>query len=134
MLQFWQKLTLAQQFALASLIVILPGSIGIAWWIPQRINDAVIKNAASGTALYMESLMAPLVPELQNNTGLSPETRQKLDSVLARARADGKLVSIKIWRLDGTIDYSTFAEVIGKKFEPSDSFHGCPRRRAWLCI
>jgi signal transduction histidine kinase len=122
MLQFWQKLTLAQQFALASLIVILPGSIGIAWWIPQRINDAVIKNAASGTALYMESLMAPLIPELQNKAGLSPETRHKLDSVLARARADGKLVSIKIWRLDGTVDYSSFAEVIGKKFEPSESF------------
>jgi signal transduction histidine kinase len=121
-LQFWQKLTLAQQFALASLVVILPGAMGIAWWIPQRINDAVIKNAASGTALYMESLMAPLIPELQNKAGLSPETRHKLDTLLARTRAEGRLVSIKIWRLDGTVDYSSFAEVIGKKFEPSESF------------
>ncbi len=121
-LQFWQKLTLAQQFALASLIVILPGSMGIAWWIPQRINDAVIKNAASGTALYMESLMAPLIPQLQDNVGLSPQTRFDLDALLKRARDEGRLVSIKIWRLDGTVDYSSFAEVIGKKFEPSESF------------
>jgi signal transduction histidine kinase len=120
--QFWQKLTLAQQFALASLIVILPGSLGIAWWIPQRINDAVIKNAAAGTALYMESLMVPLIPQLQDNKKLSEETRSGLDSLLKRARQDGKLVSIKIWQLDGTVAYSSFADVIGKKFEPSASF------------
>ncbi len=121
-LRFWQKLTLTQQFALASLIVILPGTIGIAWWIPQRINDAVIKNAAAGTALYMESLMTPLIPQLQGNGGLSLETRGELDRVLKRARDDGKLVSIKVWQLDGTVVYSSFAQVIGKKFEPSDSF------------
>jgi signal transduction histidine kinase len=119
---FWQKLTFAQQFALASLIVILPGSIGIAWWIPERINDAVIKNAASGTALYMESLMEPLIPQLQDKAELSPETRHELDKLLMSARRDGRLVSIKIWRLDGTVIYGSFPDVIGKKFEPSESF------------
>ncbi len=120
--QFWQKLTLVQQFALASLIVILPGAMGIAWWIPERINEAVIKNAAAGTALYMESLMAPLIPQLQDKSELSPETRQALDDVLKRARGDGRLVSIKVWRLDGTVIYSTFPDVIGKRFEPSETF------------
>jgi signal transduction histidine kinase len=115
-------LTLAQQFVLASLVVILPASMGIAWWIPQRINDAVTKNAAAGTVLYMEGLMRPLIPQLQNASALTPETRNDLDLLLKRARDDGKLVSIKIWQLDGRVIYSSFADVIGKKFEPSDVF------------
>jgi signal transduction histidine kinase len=119
---FWQKLTLAQQFALAALLIIVPCAMVIAWWVPQRINDAVIKNSAAGTVLYMDGLMVPLVPLLVTKDGLSLDAIKTLDSVSKKAREEGKLVSIKVWSLDGKILYSTFSDLIGMRFEPSDSF------------
>ena len=118
----WSKLSLAQQFALASIIVILPGAIAVGWWVPDRINEAIIRNSAAGTILYMEGLITPLVPKIGGATALDAETRKGLDKVLHQTRAAGKLISIKIWRFDGTVLYSSFPDIIGKKFEPSETF------------
>jgi signal transduction histidine kinase len=118
----WQRLSLTQQFALAALTVVVPGAIAVGWWIPDRINDAVINNAAAGTVLYMDGLLGPFIPELSARQDLSMQSRVELDRLLKNARDDGKIVSIKVWRLDGTILYSSFAELIGKRFEPTDTF------------
>jgi hypothetical protein len=118
-LEHWKRLSLAKQFAVAALGVLLPGAVATAWWIPDKINEAVIKNTAAVTVLYMDGLLAPLLSELETTGNLSPNSRDKLGKLVQQSKSSGKIISIKIWNLDGTIIYSTFDDMIGQKFELS---------------
>jgi signal transduction histidine kinase len=117
---YWNRLSLANQFAMAALSVLLPASVAAALWLPDKINEAVIKNTATATVLYMDGLIAPLVTEIRTSDNLSVESRQRLSALVEQSRQTGKIISIKIWRLDGTIIYSSFSEMIGKKFPLSE--------------
>jgi signal transduction histidine kinase len=117
--EHWKRLSLAKQFAVAALGVLLPGAVATAWWIPDKINEAVIKNTAAVTVLYMDGLLAPLLSELETTGNLSPDSRNKLGKLVQQSKSSGKIISIKIWNLDGTIIYSTFDDMIGQKFELS---------------
>ncbi len=119
----WHGLDLKRQFALAAIAILVPGMAVMGWWISNRISEAVINNTASATLIYMDGLIAPLVNEIHKSDTLTLESRAKLDGLLAQSRADSRIVSIKIWRKDGTIIYSSFHQMIGLKFPPSESFN-----------
>lgn len=53
---------------------------------------------------------------------LRPETIKKLDELLEEPAIKSRVVSMKIWRLDGTIVYSTFKDMVGRRFPPSNLF------------
>jgi hypothetical protein len=66
-------------------------------------------------------LVGPNVNEIALTGSLSRTSEKDLDRLLETARRESTIVSMKIWRLDGTIIYSSFKEMIGKKFPISDS-------------
>jgi signal transduction histidine kinase len=118
----WQKHSLVRQFITAALLVLVPTMAIVGWWISSRLTDALIDNTATTIVIYMDGVVASFVPEIQSTGNISPSTIRKLDSVLAPALSDASIVSMKIWKLDGTIMYSSFPEMIGKKYEQSDAF------------
>jgi signal transduction histidine kinase len=118
----WRALKLAQQFAVGSAIVLLAGMAAIGWWVSHRITHSVTTNSAHAAALYMESSVAPLIQELKISDDLLPATLDRLDGILNNPAIRDRIVSMKIWRLDGTIVYSRWREMIGKKFAPADGF------------
>jgi signal transduction histidine kinase len=120
--QFWLNSSLTRQFALAAAAVLLPGTLAMGWWLPNEFNKTVIDNAASGTILYMDGLLAPLIPEIRSSNQLSMTSRARLGQLVEQSRKDGRIVSIKVWKLDGTIIYSTFEEMVGQNFTPSEDF------------
>jgi len=52
------RLSLAQQFMLASLVILLTGMLIIGWWIGQQIEARVINQTAGVTALYVDSFIS----------------------------------------------------------------------------
>jgi signal transduction histidine kinase len=118
----WRGLKLAQQFVAGSAIVLLAGMAAIGWWVTHRITHSVTTNSAHAAALYMESSVAPLIQELQSAEDLMPATLDRLDGIINNPAIRDRIVSMKIWRLDGTIVYSRWRDMIGKKFEPTESF------------
>lgn len=119
-LPFWGTLSLAKQFALASLLVISLGMLGLGYLINSQIREGVINHTASTTALYMESFVEPLAQDMESHKIFSAETNKAFDNLMT-GPLKGKLISLKIWNLDATIAYSNFPELIGQRFEIDDS-------------
>jgi signal transduction histidine kinase len=117
--RLWRNLSLSQQFAVVAIAVILPGMVVTGWWISKKVGDAVVRNTASAIFVSMDNLLAPYATEIETSGNLKPESRAMLDSLLAAARKRKTIVSMKIWSKDGTILYSSFPEMIGRKFELS---------------
>jgi signal transduction histidine kinase len=118
----WKNLSLAQQFALTAIAIILPGALFLGWWISDKISEAVVKSTAEAALISMDGLLAPHVAEIRQTGALDPASITRLDNFLEKARAEERIVSVKVWRPDGTIIYSTFKDAIGKQFPLSESF------------
>lgn len=112
----WHGLSLARRFALTGGIVMLVGMVAIGSWVASRIEDGVTRNAASTTALYIESIIAPLTQELRRDDALSPRAVHALDEVLATPAFRDRVVSFKLWRKDGRIAYATDPALRGQAF------------------
>ena len=68
-------ISLAGQFVLAAAGVLLFGMSAIGLWVSGRIEDSVIHNAAAATALYVDSIIAPLTQELAQSNNLGEGAR-----------------------------------------------------------
>lgn len=122
----WDALTLARQFLLAGTVVLLAGMFAIGFWVTRQIQDGVVRNSAATTALYVDSVIAPLFPDLEDKRILSEGARRALDETLAKGELARRIAFFKIWVDDGLIAYSSEPTLIGKTFEPTESL-----RQAW---
>ncbi|MCX7305352.1 MAG: sensor histidine kinase [Hyphomicrobiales bacterium] len=117
----WRQLSLAAQYLIAGSIVFACAMILIGLWVTRMIEQATITNTANATALYVDGVIAPLLPDLGNAATLDSGARRALDEVLSRGALKSRLMSFKIWRPGGVVLYATDAELIGKTFPPGKS-------------
>lgn len=122
----WQQLSLAQRFALTGGVVMLLGMAVIGSWVASRIEEGVTRNTANATALYVESVIAPLSQELTRSEGLSPTATRALDEVLSNTTLGRRVVSFKLWRKGGRIVYASNPDLAGQVFQQADHL-----RAAW---
>lgn len=120
------QLSLSQRFAITGSIVMLIGMFVIGSWVTGKIQDKVTENAAQATALFMDSFISPLAQELEKTDTLSIGAIRALEEIIDNSALRDRVVSIKIWKADGLVAYSTNLELIGSRFEPTESF-----RKAW---
>ncbi|HSF93797.1 MAG TPA: sensor histidine kinase [Thermohalobaculum sp.] len=119
-------MSLARQFALAASIILFFGMAVVGIWVTRQIEDGVTRNTAASTALYMSSLVEPLVQELATRDTLSPERQADLDNLRSQTSLGRKIVSFKLWKEGGVIAYSSHKEIIGQRFDTTPNL-----RRAW---
>ena len=74
----WQRLSLANQFAVAGSVVLALATLGIGWWVTGQIEASVVRNSANASALYMDSFISPLSQNLATETELSPGAHRAL--------------------------------------------------------
>ncbi|MGI9422484.1 MAG: sensor histidine kinase [Hyphomicrobiaceae bacterium] len=124
-----RSLNLVQQFVLAGSIVVIIAMTVIGRWVASQIETGVVHSTSAATVLYMESVLAPLVPTLVARTS-PPSVIDKRIKELFRGKAvKQNIVSIKIWQRDGQIIYSNREELIGRRFEPTANLE-----KAWSGI
>lgn len=111
-----ERLSLATQFALVGGIVLVAGMAIIGLWVTSRIEEAAVRNAASATALYVDSVIAPLTHELASSPTLGEGAKLALTETLRQGVLSSRLFSFKIWRPDGTITFSNEPSLIGQHF------------------
>jgi len=109
-------LSLARQFAIAAAGVLLFGMGAIGFWVSGRIEDAVTHNAAAATALYVDSIIAPLTQELATSSTLGEGARLALNETLSQGVLSKTMFAFKIWKPDGTIVFSNEENIVGKQF------------------
>jgi signal transduction histidine kinase len=111
-----QALSLAQQFLLVNMIVLVLGLLVIGWWTGEQIKIGVTDYTAATTALYVDSFVAPEVQELAEANSLSPARMANLARLLRDTPLGQKIVAFKIWNNEGRIVYSTNPDHIDQIF------------------
>lgn len=117
----WNALSLATQFLLAGGLFSLSAMIVVGMSVTSQIEAAVTRNSASATALYVDSVIAPLLPDMRRSEVLDESVAHALDETLGQGALGTRLESFKLWRRDGTILYSTNKNLVGKRFPLSDN-------------
>src|SRR5258705_6216983 len=116
-LRLWsKKITLLQQFVLATSMVVGLAMVAVGAWTSARIEDGTLRSNAGAAALYMSSFIEPHVQSIDDNGVLSSDDFINLAKISSEITARRHFASIKIWRPDGTILFSTRKDIIGKKF------------------
>jgi signal transduction histidine kinase len=116
----WNTPSLAQQFLLIGGLVSLGATIIVGAYVTNLIEAAVTRNSGAATALYVDSVIAPLLPDMQTNSVLSESVQRALDETLGQGTLGKRLMSFRLWRPDGTVLYSNEKALIGRKLPISD--------------
>ena len=119
--RIWSGLSLAWQFVIAGGIGLLAVMLVVGLWVTSQIREGVMHNSATTTALYVDSVIAPLLPDLRKSRELDDSVKRALDETLGQGALGEKLLSFKLWRPDGTILYAKNASQIGKQFRLNDN-------------
>ncbi|MBS3647593.1 sensor histidine kinase [Pseudaminobacter sp. 19-2017] len=103
------------QFLLVGGLISLIAMVLVGTVVTSLIEAAVTRNSAAATALYVDSVIAPLLPDMQQNEVLSDTVTRALDETLGQGALGRRLASFKLWRGDGTILYSSDGSSTGKQ-------------------
>lgn len=122
----WRRLSLSQQFAVASFGIIVTSMMAVGWWVDREIESGVITTTAVLAAPYTTSFIAPRVQELAQQAELSPSERAALDLLMKESPLRERIVSFKVWARGGRIVYATNPSLIGKTFPLTEEL-----TRAW---
>ncbi len=119
LMKCWERLNLAQQFALMAIVVVGCGMVVLGTWVSATIEDSVVHDAAAATSLYVNSLNESHVQDLATQPTLSADSLRALDASFNGTGLGRQVAAIKIWRPDGRIVYSNRKDLIGKVFPAS---------------
>ncbi len=117
----WSKLSLVAQFAVAGGIVMAVAAIFGGFFVSGRIEDAIVRNTANGTALYMESFVAPLKQDLATKADLSAASRAEIRRLLDETALGKRVVSFKIWVKGGLVIEASNVSLIGQHFAQTEN-------------
>lgn len=117
----WGERSLLAQFLLLGTLVCLVSVAIIGGIVTNLIRNEVTQNAAASTALYVDSIIAPLLPDMQRATELDYAVRLALDETLQHGALGSQLAEMRLWAPDGTILYSDNTDLIGRRFPLGDS-------------
>ncbi|MCC2608474.1 sensor histidine kinase [Neorhizobium petrolearium] len=117
----WNNQSLARQFLIAGGLVSLAAMMLVGAYVTTLIEAAVTRNSAASTALYVDSIIAPLLPDMKTSQRLDDVTTRALDETFGQGALGGKVVSFRLWRKDGTVLYATpDKSIVGKRLDPGE--------------
>lgn len=116
----WSDLSFSSQFLGAATVVLFVAMAVLGTWITEQIKQSVLRTSGAQGAQFMAGFLEPHVQELRPGAGLSESTHHTLDALFIGTPVGDSVISIKIWRADGTVIYSTNKELIGQKFVSTD--------------
>ena len=120
------RLSLTQQFMIASLIILVAAALGLGRWAVRQIEQSVVSRTAETTALFVDSFIAPNLQELSTSDTLTPDHIATLDRLLDDTPLGRQILSFKVWDATGKVLYSAEPATIGQVFPVGEEL-----TRAW---
>jgi signal transduction histidine kinase len=120
LLHRWNSQSLARQFLIAGGLVSIAALLLVGAFVTSVIEAAVTRHSAATTALYVDSVIAPLLPDMRTSRELDQSITRALDETLAQGALGDRLASYRIWRRDGTLLYSSDKSLDGRA-EPGEN-------------
>jgi len=122
-----RNLSRSTQFVIAAALILGLTMFFVGKLVSERIERAAVQSAAEAGAHYMEAFLEPYVQEMGRDNVLSATSVKSLDRLMESRSLKRHIVSIKIWRADGTVVYSTDKSITNRKFpmdEIADAIKG----------
>ena len=119
--EWWNTLSLTRQFLIGGIAVSLLAMVSVGALVADMIARSVIQHTAAATALYVDSVIAPILPDMRTAKRLDDVVSHSLDETLGAGQLGQRLVSFRVWRKDGTILYSGSQDLIGQRFPRSEN-------------
>jgi signal transduction histidine kinase len=117
---WWRDLGRASKLTATLSVGIVCATIYACSVVAQHIQDLFANKVAASTALYMDSVVEPLVQELVAKPSLSEQNRTALERLMSPASSGKPVVAFRIWVYDQIV-FSSRGELVGKQFLPSPS-------------
>jgi len=111
-----RRLSPVRQFQLVSLLILLCGMLGVGWWLGQKIEERVIWHTVNMNALYVESLLAPMLHDLNTTRALAPAEVSSLSHLLTQTPLQQRIPALILWDSEGQVLYSSNETQIGHSF------------------
>lgn len=111
-----RNLSRSTQFVIAAAVILGLTMFFVGKLVSARIESAAVNSAAEAGAQYMDTFLEPYVQEMSRDNNLSAASVQSLDRLTESRSLKHHIVSIKIWRADGTVVYSTNKAITNHKF------------------
>lgn len=106
--------TLAMRFLVAGGLVLVVAAALIGLWVGQRIEQVVVRNTSNATALYMDSVIAPLTQDLAQTDTLSPVAQRAVEELFAETPLGQRVISYKLRNRAGEIVASSDPTILGQ--------------------
>jgi len=116
----FNALSLAKQFVLAGGLVTLVAMFLVGLFVTNLISNAVTQNTAAATALYVDSVIAPILPDMTTAQPLDEAVERALDETLSQGALANRLLSFRLWRGDGTALYASDKALMGRTIPPDE--------------
>lgn len=116
----WRELSFSSQFLIAAALVLFVAMAVLGTWITEQIKLSVLETSGAQGAQFMAGFIEPYVQELEPDGTLSQASHDALDRIFIGTPVGDSVISIKIWKADGTVIYSTTKSLIGQQFVSSD--------------
>src|SRR5712691_7417102 len=110
------KLSLANQFLLASFFILVVGVASVGGWVSQQIEAGVMNRTGAVTALYVESVLSEPLQQLAAQSRLQSGDIEALDHVLTATPLGLHIQAFRVWSTSGEILYSSNHAAIGQRF------------------
>ncbi|WP_318913866.1 sensor histidine kinase [Shinella zoogloeoides] len=108
------------QFALSGGLIMLAAMFLAGVVISGIVTRAAVESTAASSALFLDSLLSPLVQQLARREVLGPQAIARLDEALKEGAFADRFAHVDIWRSDGLAAYSTTSDLIGGRFPPPE--------------
>ncbi|GGH19466.1 histidine kinase [Alsobacter metallidurans] len=106
-LRTWNSLSIERQFFLAATAAVGLSMLTLGYWVEKRVRAGWTQAMAETGATYLESLLAPFIDGVDPETGLSPESGEKIRNLLTDTKLGRRVAKIKLWSRDGRLIFST---------------------------
>jgi signal transduction histidine kinase len=111
------SLSLASQFFLASLAVLVAAMLLTGEWVGQMVERSVLTRSAALSALYVESALGDHLAALASQPRLDPAEVAAFDRLLTASPLGERVNAFKVWSSDGEVLYSPDRRLIGRRFD-----------------
>ena len=111
--------SLATQFITVGGIVSIFAMLTVGTLVTSLIERGVTRSAAATTALYVDSVIAPLLPDMRTTSALDDVVKRALDETLGQGALGDRLVEMRLWSTDGRLLYAKDDTMVGRQFPAS---------------
>jgi signal transduction histidine kinase len=115
------RISLSTQFLVVAALVLCISMAVLGTWVNHQITRSVLVTSGEGGSDFMMGFLQTEVQDLLPDGTMPLENQQRLDRLFVGTTLADSIVSVKIWRPDGVVIYSSMAkDIIGKHFVSSD--------------